>query len=291
MKISVVIPVYKNKKMFFDNLRANYQFIKDCEIVIVDDSSGEEIEKELKEKFPKIKYIENRSNLGFAKSVNIGIKDSQGDMVLLLNSDVRLFDDSFKKSTDLFIKDSLLFAVSFLQIGEGDSKSGKNKIYFEKGLFYHAKSDNLKFGITAWAEGGSSIFRSSFLNELGGFDEIYTPFYWEDIDLSYRAYKRGWKVIFDPSVKVLHKHESTIGKFYDKNYIRNISLRNQLIFTWKNIADLNKILEHIFLLPYNFFTGLSKAFFLAFLKLKMILGQRIKAINKLTDDEILLLFR
>lgn len=281
MKISVIIPVYKNKELFLKNLKYNDSFLSDMEVIIVDDDSNENLEKDIRKQFKSIKILINKKNIGFAGSVNRAVKLTHGEFIFLLNSDVKLKKINFEKSISDLKRDQKIFAVTFLQEERDGQIVGKNVIFFKRGLIGHKKSKNLKKGLTAWAEGGSSLIRKKYFEELGGFDEIYAPFYWEDIDLSYRAYGRGWKVIFDPEIVVQHYHESTIGKFYAKNFIRTIAYRNQFIFTWKNLIDRDKIFLHILLLPYHFFMALIRVdtqyirgFIYALTRFKKILNKR-----------------
>jgi len=105
--------------------------------------------------------------------------------------------------------------------------------------------------LTAWASGGSCLFRLDRLRELGGFDEMYSPFYWEDIDLSFRAYSRGWLVMFNPKYSVEHARESTINTYYTSVKVKHIAYRNQFIFTWSNITDIDLFLKHLAWLPFH----------------------------------------
>lgn len=251
-RISIVIPVYKSKELFLKLFENNYQFIKKHEIIIVDDFSLENIREALEEKYKGIKIFENAKNLGFSKTVNFGVNQATNDFVMLLNSDVKLLDDSYKLAVSEMVKDENIFAESFLQI-EKDGKTivGKNEIYFNKGFFHHKKASNFDYGATGWAEGGSSIFRKKYFESLGGFDIRYSPFYWEDVDLSYRASKKGYKIIFNSNVRVIHNHESTIGKYFKNNFVKSIAYKNQFIFTWLH-ANLFQKLLNIFYTFYFF---------------------------------------
>lgn len=246
--ISIVIPVYKKADEFLKNLEHNFRFLKDCEVIVVNDDPEESIRERLKKY--RIKLIENEKNLGFSGAVNIGVNQTKHDLVFLLNSDVLLYDDSFKSSERKFEKDKMLFALTFAQKEKDGSLVGKNKLFWKGGLIQHSKAYDLNEGETGWAEGGSTIVRKDMFLELDGFDTMFYPFYWEDIDLSYRAKKKGYTVIFDPSVIVEHHHESTIGTYWKAQSIQIISYRNQILCSWKHIEDTNFISHLLFLISY-----------------------------------------
>jgi len=248
--ISVIIPTYNNKTQFLTYLKQNFQFIKDCEIIIVNDNPKQDLSQIPKE-FPSIRLINNQENLGFAKSVNYGIGQSHGEFILLLNDDVKLLDESYQTALKYFKRDDKLFAVSFAQKEKGERVVGKNVLDWQRGLFFHRAADNLEPGLNAWAEGGSCLIDKVKFHQLNGFNTIYSHFYWEDIDLSYRAEKKGWRIFFDPTIIVIHHHQSTIGKNFDKETIKRISFHNQFLFVWKNISNVGMWIQHIVFLPYN----------------------------------------
>lgn len=255
--ISVIIPTYKNLNLLLNNLSNNLKYLTNCQIIIVNDDPSQSIKKEIdnlivnQKTKPKIILIENKKNLGFGKNVNLAVKKAKGKYLLLLNSDVVLKNKDYLFAIDYFKKDPKIFAVSFAQIEKDGSIVGKNRIFWYKGLYHHQKDNNLNLGENGWAEGGAAIFDKEKFIKLGGFDPLFSPFYWEDVDLSFQAKKNGYKIIFDPKIKVFHNHESTIGKYFSKNEIEKIAFRNQLIFTWKNINNFKKLIEHLIFLPGN----------------------------------------
>jgi len=274
--ISVVIPVYKKTEEFLVNLEQNYPLMKGCEIIVVNDDPTSSIKYRL---FPKgespfgrkkynLRLIENPKNLGFSGAMNEGVKMAKNNYVFLLNSDVTLNNSSFQSAIKKFEQNDRLFAVTFAQKEKDGSVVGKNKTFWRRGLIHHSKADNLNAGNTGWAEGGSTIIRKDMFIQLNGFDTVYAPFYWEDIDLSYRAKKQGYEVLFDPAVLVNHRHESTIGSFWSPRAIRTISYRNQLLMSWKHIEDTN-IISHIAYLTFHLVKSVIKgdtAFILGFLQ-------------------------
>lgn len=295
MKISVVIPVYKKSEMLMRHLRHNMPFMKGYEIIIVDDDSEENIKEQVLREFPQITVLENARNMGFAPTVNKGIFHAHGDLVMLLNSDVKLMHQFTESAFELFKKDSKLFALSFMQKERDGSYVGKNNIYFEDGFPKHRKSaDNTK-GLNGWAEGGSCIIRMEYLKELGGFLNIFAPFYWEDIDLSYRAYSRGWYILFEPHIIVEHHHESTVGTFFSKKHVKVIAYRNQMLFTWINMTDPYYRNQHLMKLPIHLLKALFRGdmeFLLGMIKALTMLPSALssrakkKELSKLLDNQI-----
>lgn len=289
---SIIIPVYKNTEMVLRNLKHNAPFFKGCEVIIVDDASGNGLAKEVRNAFPDISVYENARNMGFGPTVNEGARHAQGEYLILLGSDVKLLEPFSKHHVKRFEDDKHLFAISFRQRERDGSSMGKNTIYFDKGMPGHNKTHDLLPGRNAWADGGSSIVRASMFRELGGFCDLYAPFYWEDVDLSYRAMKRGWYVEFEPDLFVEHHHESTIGSLFTKDHVRMISYRNQLLFTWSAITHVPYLVSHFLRLPwYVVRIGLRDRMFIrglamAVLKLPRVLVQRMRLQSKVSDVQI-----
>lgn len=287
--ISIIIPVYKNYEMFFKYLETNKKYFDGCEVIIMNDFPQENITKKVKKIYPEAIVVNNKRNLGFAGNVNRGVLKATRNYVFLMNSDVVLKDNSFLKALEHFKKDQELFAVGFAQIEKDGKTVGANRAYLQNGLINHSHqlvTSHQSLVTNFWAEGGSSIFRKKLFIDLGLLDELYNPFYWEDIDLSYRAWKAGYKILYDPNVKVEHHHESTIGKYFDRSKILRTAFRNQLIFHWKNLTDRDLIFKHLLNIPkFIFILG----FFDALIRLPKILQARKKTIKLFvkSDKEIL----
>jgi len=243
MEISVIIPTFKNTEVLIKNLRHNLPYLEGCQVIVVNDDPSESINEALQE-FLAVTLIENSINKGFSGAVNSGAAQAAGTYLLLLNNDVKLLNDSYKTGLKQFESDTNLFAISFAQKEFDGSIVGKNELYWEQGFLQHRKAKNNDVGINGWAEGGSSLVDKSKFDELHGFDELYAPFYWEDVDLSYRAGRAGYSVLFNPKILVEHHHETTISAQFTKNKITSIAYRNQLMFNWKVLTSWSMIYHH-----------------------------------------------
>lgn len=238
----------------------------------------------LKKNFPAITVVERHIHEGFAANVNAGVSKATGDIIVLLNTDVEPEPD-FLEPLLAHFADPDVFAVGCLEKSVEGVKTvlrGRGIARWEKGYYIHSRGRVDRIS-TAWVSGGSGAFRKSMWKELGGMDTIYNPFYWEDIDLSYRARKAGWKTVFESKSIVHHYHEEgKIKREFTSTDIKRIAYRNQFIFIWKNVTDMNILLAHTFWTPIrllqSFFLGdvlMLQGYILALGRVPAIIKYRI----------------
>jgi O-antigen biosynthesis protein len=253
-KISVVIPSWNSEKQMKENLPYVYKAAArvGAEIVIVDDNSQYDDSwgfMQSEQKQGKIRAYNHNKNIGFSANVNKGVKLAKGDLIMLLNTDVRPSVDCFEKCIEMF-KDKDVFAVGF---NSGEAWMGGE---WGGGLFHHfkvkpVKTNKNQINPSLWASGGQAAFDKKKWNQLGGMNLLYKPFYWEDTDLGYSAWKRGWKVLWAPECKCVHDHQkSVIASNFTKEFVMATAQRNQFLFIWKNISDKKFLFNHIIRLPY-----------------------------------------
>ena len=252
-EISVIIPNFNGKSLLAQNLPKVIKNCPSCEIIVVDDFSSDDSVKYLKDHFPKVKVITNNRNLGFAKTANRGVEAANGKLVALINSDAAPKKNSVNLVSSYF-DDPDVFAVGLCDLSHEKNKiikRGRGGAKFKHGFVEHFAT-TIKKGDTFWVSGGSGVFdRQKFL-DLGGFDPIFAPFYWEDIDLSFRAWRKGYKCIFEQDAQVDHFHErGSIRKTNQPFFIEIVSYRNQFLFVWKNIDNYFLIIQHVLWLPYH----------------------------------------
>jgi len=282
MKIDIIIPNYNGFSLLDKNLPKvieSVSYLENVSFIIVDDNSREDefissknfVYEAEKKNDIKIKLLRNNQNLGFSSTVNRGVFESKADLVVLLNTDIvpkgKFLDPIIKD----FSKDPNLFGVGCMDESLEGSKvvfRGRGLGRWKRGFVVHSRGE-IDRNDTFWVSGGSSVIRRDLFLKLGGFDTLYNPFYWEDIDLSYRAQKQGFNILFERESVVVHEHLQGAIKSHNNNLkVKTVAYRNQFIFIWKNITDLNLILSHIIWFPYHFLKALLRfdiAFFYAFI--------------------------
>jgi len=250
--VSVVIPSWNSESQMKQNLPYVFKAAQavGAEIVIVDDNSQyDDSAGYLKSLGKKIRFFENTTNGGFSETVNRGVKEAKGDIIMLLNTDVRPSPDCFSNALKYF-EDNTIYAVGF---NSGEAWMGGE---WKDGLFHHFKvepttKNKNKVNPSLWASGGQAAFDRRKWLTLGGMDLLYKPFYWEDTDMGYNAWKRGWQVLWGPDCNCVHDHQkSVIASNFTKEFVMATAQRNQFLFIWKNITDRGFMQSHLLKMPY-----------------------------------------
>jgi GT2 family glycosyltransferase len=203
---------------------------------------------------PRLRFIRNARNLGFAKSCNRGIRLTRLPLVLLLNNDVEIQPDCIAPLARHF-EEPFVFAahchVFDLETRRvcGTGKLGsfaRGFIRVHKSYVLAQKPDSGARGGTpsAFAGGGACMLDRDKFIAIGGFDELMSPFYWEDVELSYRAWKRGYSIVYEPLAVARHRVSSTIRSL-NRHKVQRISDRNRLIYHWIHLHDRGYLLSHV----------------------------------------------
>ena len=241
-KVSVIVPTYNLKKIVCECLKSILsQDYPNLEVILVDngctDGTGEAVIK----KFPQVRIIRNKKNLGVTGGVNTGLKEADGDYIWLVDHD------------NIFRKNTLSEMVKLL---ESDSKIG---IVVPK-IYYWEKKD------TIWAAGtgmnlltGENIFRggkdigkydkieeveiapANFLvkreviEKVGFYDDVFFISY-EDADFSFRVKKAGYKIVYTPKAICYHKIPLLDKKAAKQRWLSRAywASRNKIIFMRKH---------------------------------------------------------
>ncbi|MFC1559882.1 hypothetical protein ACFL4F_02115, partial [Candidatus Margulisiibacteriota bacterium] len=215
-------------------------------------------------------------------------------------TDVKVTDNFLEPLIRHFKDNDSLFAVSPKvlrgqppteneSITTGDFQNGT--IWIDYLISRKLKSGDAPMNIL-YACGGAMLADKNKFLELGGFDEIYSPLYYEDTDLSFRAWKRGWQVIYEPKSTVHHDQGGTVKKHVNPTKVKVIFTRNRYIFIWKNITDPKMMAQHFIhmIIPKMLVPNIYEwpGLFLAFTKIFKIIRKRKAQQQKavLTDKEV-----
>jgi GT2 family glycosyltransferase len=186
------------------------------------------------------------------------MKHVSTDMVVLLNNDMAVDAEFLGPLLQPFADPRMFAAASRIAMADPAKErfeTGKTRGRFDSGLFYvwHDAITPQEGGQAAlnvfWAGGGACAIDRRKFEMLGGFDSLYHPFYVEDTDLCYQAWRRGWRSVLAPGSRVVHKHRGTSGPRFGDVFVNNTTRRNHYLFVWKNVTDLGMLLEHIVSLP------------------------------------------
>jgi GT2 family glycosyltransferase len=295
--VSIVIPNWNGLELLKKHLPIVIKNSDKADIIVVDDHSTDDSVIFLKKHFPAIQVIEKKKHEGFASTVNAGVEASKTDIVVLLNTDIEPEKDFLKPLIPHF-SDPSVFAVGCMDKSYEKGNivlRGRGIGWWDKGFYYHKRGE-IDARDTAWVSGGSGAFRKSIWDNLGGMDTLFNPFYWEDIDLSYRARKSGYSLVFESQSVVHHFHEEgKIKQKFSSTEVMKTSYAHQFIFIWKNCTDVDIYISHILWFPIRIIQTLihgNSDMFLGFLRallvLPKILKQRARAINifTMTDREL-----
>jgi GT2 family glycosyltransferase/glycosyltransferase involved in cell wall biosynthesis len=293
---SVVIPNWNGRDLlekYIPSIETALAGNPENEIIVVDNGSSDGSADFLAKRFPAVKVLALKRNLGFGGGSNAGFRAAKNDIVVLLNSDMRVDPGFLQPLLDGFRNDKV-FAVScqifFSDPSRVREETGLTQAWWRDGALRvrHRADDGVRDLYPCFYGGGGSCAfdRHKFL-ELGGFDSLLAPFYLEDTDLGYMAWKRGWQVLYQPKSIVYHEHRGTIGKHFSSGQIQGVLKKNFILFAWKNIHENRKLAAHFFftwsgaMLSVLFgdehgrpnFTGLGRAF----LQLPGAMGSRWRA--------------
>ncbi|VVB85591.1 Glycosyltransferase AglE [uncultured archaeon] len=215
--LSIIIPAYNAENTILNTLKSvvsqktGFEF----EIIVMDngskDSTVEVTESFLSNYLSHFKVIKNPKNLGLAGSINAGVKESdpKNNFVMILHSDIVLTDNKWLDKLIPYLKDDVACVTSPVLLPENVYADFG---FWEKALFSWEVGDEYNHSVTTlnYSDGKNDIFRKDIYLRFGGYDGITYKDSCEDVDLSKRLQKAGYKIISVPSpVSHLHSSQST----------------------------------------------------------------------------------
>jgi GT2 family glycosyltransferase len=254
VKLSIIIVNY-NVRYYLEQAVGAALLAMDgleAELIVVDNASTDGSDQMMATRFPTVNYIYSKENTGFSRGNNMGMRIAKGEYLLLLNPDTVVAEDAFKRAVDRMDKDESIGGLGVHMVdGTGnflpESKRGLPtpkaafyKVFGLSSLFpgskrfgsYHLSYlDKEKEHEVEILSGAFMMMRRSALDKAGLLDEDFFM-YGEDIDLSYRLIKAGYRNLYFPDSRIIHyKGEST--KKGSVNYVF-VFYRAMIIFAKKH---------------------------------------------------------
>jgi GT2 family glycosyltransferase len=244
--VTIIVPVFNNfnytYNCFYSILKytTNIQY----EIILADDCSKDKT-KNIYKIFKNIKIITNTNNIGFLKNCNNAAKQAKGRYILFLNNDTQVQKDWLFHLVKLMERDKNIgLAGSKLVFPDGKLQEAGGIIWNDGTALkygYGSYSDCPEFNYVKevdYISGASILIRQSIWEQIGGFDEIYSPAYCEDSDLAFKVRKAGYKVVFQPASVVVHFEGISNGTNLLEGQ-KQYQVVNQKIFyrKWKEVLE------------------------------------------------------
>lgn len=309
MKIRIAVLNYNGKALLEECLPSIIESAKNsrfpCGVTVIDNRSADGSVDFLKEFFPEVDIFIASANKVYS-SYNEFFRQSEDDLIAILNSDIKAdpgFIDPlvvhFKKPDNIFFVSSRVY---FFDKTTYQGDRSKPKIHFgiiSSDTRYNGYERLIEQGGLTFSTGNGLFDRKKFL-ELDGFDDIYLPGRYEDVDFCYRGWKSGYRAVYEPRSILYHKGYGSFGKEYRDNQISGLVFRNSLIFMCKNITSrLMLVKMFLWLIPRLIFYIVTfrfffiRSFFQFLHKFSDVLKRRrlVKPGFKLNDRQLIEIFK
>jgi len=257
-KYGIAIPTYNGCDSLEVCLQSVEKWLRQnpnlADVLVVDDGSEDNTRTKLPAHFPFVRWIWQEENRGFCHTTNRAVSECRAPIAILLNNDIEVTGDIISPLGKHFENDQT-FAVTFRSFqNDGQTfREGAKQLIWRQGfpVVLHAERHQPESVggriLSAYAVGGHAAFRRDMFCTLGGFDSLFHPFYWEDVDLGMRARERGWEIYYEPDCRVIHHFGGTIQSSFSASEVAAIKARNRLLFAWRHGSGLVAATHHLFL--------------------------------------------
>lgn len=304
MKVNIAVLNYNGRALLGECLPSIIEAAKyskyETKVTVLDNCSTDGSIDFLQQTFPNVKIYIAKENKVYC-SYNDFFQDVDDDIVLILNSDIKVDKNFLNPLIENFNDPDVFFVSSRMYFFDGVTYQGdKSKALLRFGVIcadtrFKGYKDLIMEKAVTFSTGNGAFDRKKFLT-LGGFDELYLPGRYEDVDFCFRGWKSGFKAIYEPRSVTYHKGYASFKAAFSDKEIQRTVFRNSLLFMWKNITD-KKILftMHFWLLPrfilfiLTFRFYFLKGFFEALSRLPEIsrIKKSITSKFKLSDQQVL----
>lgn len=243
--ISAIVPTVSGAARLARNLPSVARSLaavgEPWEIVVVDDGGGS-----LGPLPDGARLLVRAENSGYGPAVNDGAAAAAGDYLLVLNDDVRLEDETVRRLRGAFPDPTLFAAVPTIRspLAECGDEGGRGARW-EAGLYRLTEAPSRQPHPSFYPVGCCFVCRRDAFVDLGGYDPLYAPFLWEDVDLGYRAWRRGLRTLHLPEAVCHHEGSATLGERHSLPERERVSFRNAVLFHLRNLQEPRRRAENL----------------------------------------------
>ncbi len=247
-KVNLIILNYNGRELLPQFLPSVVESAKasrhDCRVTVLDNCSPDGSAAIVRDRFPGGRLELAAENKALC-SYNDLAKKLDDDILIFLNNDIRTEKDFVDPLVEPFLGDPDVFFVATHE----DRPYPERRWGVIGAVFsYPSYAEASQRGGYSFSAGIGAFDRAKFL-ELGGYDELYLPGRYEDVDLCYRGWKRGWTGVHAPGARKFHVGGASFNEKYRSGEIQAMVFRNGLLSMAKNITDPLWLAELAFYLP------------------------------------------
>ena len=235
-KVSIIIVNYNGKELLqkcLDSLlKVNYD---NFEIILVDNNSTDGSVEFITKNYPSLIIIKLDSNKGFAEPNNVAAKISKGKYLLFLNNDTVVTPNFISEMVKVMETDKKIAICQSLLLKPDGSVDSSGDFIDHLGVVYNSKTKIDEIREVSSARGASMLVRSDIFEKLDGFDQKFFITF-EDVDLCWRSWILGYRVLIIPTSIVYHEGGITIKKI--KSEIAFHGFKNQLAMKITNFEPI-----------------------------------------------------
>jgi hypothetical protein len=239
--VSLVIVTSNNKRILTECLYSvNSVEYSNLEVIVVDNGSSDGTSSLISEKFPRVRIIRSERNLGYAAGNNLGIRNARGSYIILLNDDTMVepqFITRLVEAMEIEPRAALgsckIYGMKGKRLQYAGGFIGNMGYPLMRGFGEEDKGQYNNVTEVEWASGACMIIRRKLLDEIGYLDDSFY-FYYEDTDLSFRARKAGYKVIYIPTAVIRHQGAATTRRHWRYKVFGN---RNHIKFLLRHFGS------------------------------------------------------
>jgi GT2 family glycosyltransferase len=251
IQTSIIIPVFNKAEFTWQCLASLIRELdfSQVEIIVVDNASTDNTEEVLARFAEYVRVITNERNAGFVDASNQGAAAAKGNYLVFLNNDTTVLPGWLDHLIKTIEGDPVVGAVGSMFLYPDGSIQEAGGVVWQNGAADHygwgASPDDRRFNFARevdYCSAASLLIRTEIFNSLGGFDRLFAPAYYEDVDLCFGVRSLGSKVVYQPMSRLVHFEGATAGSDTTKGFKKyQITNRARFVEKWRAVLDREQL--------------------------------------------------